>query len=60
LPRLEDFASSFGADFYGLPRNQSTITLEKRAWSPPGQLAFGPEELVPFRAGESVAWALRP
>jgi dihydroorotase len=60
LARLEDFASSFGADFYRLPRNQGTITLERRAWSPPSQLAFGSDKLVPFRAGESVAWALRP
>jgi dihydroorotase len=60
LPKLEDFASGFGADFYRLPRNQGTITLERRPWSPPGHVAFGSEELVPFRAGESVAWALRP
>ncbi len=33
LPKLEDFASGFGADFYRLPRNQGTITLERRAWS---------------------------
>jgi dihydroorotase len=60
LARLEDFASSFGADFYRLPRNQGTITLERSAWSPPARIPFGPDELVPFRAGESVAWALRP
>ena len=29
LERLEGFASHFGADFYGLPRNTSTITLVK-------------------------------
>jgi dihydroorotase len=60
LPRLEDFASGFGADFYRLPRNQDTLTLERRAWTAPARLPFGSEELVPFRAGESVAWALRP
>ena len=30
LDRLEDFAGSFGADFYGLPRNRQTIVLTKR------------------------------
>jgi dihydroorotase len=60
LPKLEDFASSFGADFYRLPRNRDTITLERRAWTAPATLPFGSDELVPFRAGESLAWALRP
>jgi dihydroorotase len=59
LSKLEDFASSFGADFYRLPRNQGTITLERRSWTVPDRLAFGTEELVPFRARENIAWALR-
>jgi dihydroorotase len=60
LARLEDFASGFGADFYRLPRNQGTITLERRAWSAPASIPFGSEQLVPLRAGETIAWALRP
>ena len=60
LSRLEDFASGFGADFYRLPRNQDCITLERRPWIAPAHLPFGSEQLVPFRAGESIAWALRP
>ena len=59
LDRLEDFASHFGADFYRLPRNVGTLTLERRAWSPPATYALNPGELVPLRAGESVAWAVR-
>jgi dihydroorotase len=59
LPKLENFASGFGADFYRLARNQGTITLEKRAWQPPTHYAFGADELVPFRAGETIDWALR-
>lgn len=35
LDRLEDFASAFGADFYGLPRNRGTITLARR---PPAEI----------------------
>jgi len=58
LPRLEAFASHFGADFYGLPRNQSTITLIQDAWSPVAHYAFGDDTLIPFRAGETVHWRL--
>ena len=58
LPRLEAFASFYGADFYGLPRNRDTITLVKQAWRVPPELAFGKETLVPLRAGESVSWQL--
>ena len=38
LDKLEAFASFNGADFYGLPRNQSTITLKKESWTPPRAL----------------------
>jgi dihydroorotase len=60
LARLEDFAASFGADFYRLPRNSSTLTLRRQSWSPPAHYPFGADELVPMRAGESVAWSLEP
>jgi dihydroorotase len=59
LDRLEGFASDFGADFYGLPRNAQRIRLRKRSWTPPASYAMGGENrLVPMRAGESVAWEL--
>jgi len=58
LPRLEGFASRFGAEFYGLPQNQDTITLVREEWTVPQTLAFGGEQLVPLRAGETVAWKL--
>ncbi len=58
LPRLEAFASFYGADFYGLPRNTGQITLIKEAWTVPAEVAFGDGTLVPMRAGESVAWRL--
>ncbi|MBX3463527.1 MAG: dihydroorotase [Planctomycetes bacterium] len=60
LDRLEAFASWHGADFYGLPRNGGTITLERRAWTVPATLPFGDGELVPMRAGQTVAWRLVP
>jgi dihydroorotase len=56
---LEGFASDFGADFYGLPRNADRIRLVRRAWSPPANYPMGGDNrLVPMRAGESIAWQL--
>ena len=58
LDKLEGFASVFGAQFYGLPLNPGTITLERAEWRVAERLAFGAEELVPLRAGETVSWKL--
>ncbi|MDT8311996.1 MAG: dihydroorotase, partial [Methylophaga sp.] len=58
LDKLEAFASFYGADFYGLPRNKSQITLHKQSWQVPETLAFADSELVPLRAGESVHWQI--
>ena len=58
LERLEGFASRFGADFYGLPRNADNVTLVREAWDVPADCAFGAERIVPLRAGESVRWRL--
>lgn len=59
LDRLEAFASHFGPDFYGLPRNADTITLERRPWKVPAEWGMDPLTLVPLRAGETVAWSLQ-
>ena len=56
LDRLEAFASFFGADFYGLPRNGDTLTLRRETWSAPERLGLGGEALVPLRAGEPIRW----
>jgi dihydroorotase len=58
LARLEGFASFHGPDFYGLPRNRTTITLTREPWSPPGHFPFGSDTLIPFRAAETVHWRL--
>lgn len=60
LPRLEGFASEFGADFYGLPRNNEKITLVRDPWPVPHSLAFGHDELIPFRAGGQIQWRIAP
>ena len=59
LDRLEGFASFHGPDFYGLPRNTSTVTLVKQTWTPPESFAFGEgAELKPLAAGEALGWKL--
>jgi dihydroorotase len=58
LDKLEGFAAVHGARFYGLPLNEERITLERSEWRVPERLAYGAEELVPLRAGETIAWKL--
>ncbi len=58
LDKLEAFASFNGPAFYGLPRNEGTITLKKESWLPPESYAFGNAELKPLRSGESLPWKL--
>jgi len=59
LDRLEGFASHFGADFYGLPRNASKITLKREAWTVPERLAYTDgEEIVPYWAGRELGWRI--
>ena len=58
LDRLEGFASRHGAQFYGLPVNQGTLTLAEESWPVPAEVPFGADRLVPLRAGARVAWKL--
>ena len=58
LDKLEGFASFYGADFYGLPRNTQSITLRKEEWQVPATVGFGEHLLVPLRAGEILKWKL--
>jgi len=58
LDKLEGFASHFGADFYGLPRNIDNIILERREQTLVNEVTFGSKTLVPFFAGETLAWTL--
>jgi len=62
LDKLEGFASHFGADFYGLPRNTDTITLVKENWTVPETVPFSDGKnaapLVPFFAGQTLSWRL--
>lgn len=56
IDKLEAFASFHGADFYGLPRNTDTLTLQRQAWTLPEALPFGEATVKPLRGGESLSW----
>ncbi len=58
LDKFEGFASFFGADFYRLPRNQATVTLEKQSWEVPLSYPFAEETIIPLRAGEILTWRI--
>lgn len=58
LDKLEGFCSFHGCDHYGLPRNEGTITLEKKEWVVPMRYKFGASVVRPLRAGETVAWSI--
>lgn len=45
LDKLENFASRFGAEFYGLPLNESQITLIKKEWQPSADFDFEDSKL---------------
>jgi dihydroorotase len=59
LDRLENFASRFGADFYGLPQNNGSITLHKADWTIPAELPYGEDTLIPFWSGQTCHWKLK-
>ena len=58
LDRLEAFASLNGPRHYGLAPNAETITLERSAWTAPGEMKVdGPEErALIHRGGETIPW----
>lgn len=59
LDKLEAFASFYGPDFYGLARNEHTVTLEKSPWQVPASFEFGQDVLVPVKAGETLQWRVQ-
>ncbi len=56
LDKLEGFASESGAHFYGLPLNNSYITLKKQSWQMPEKLLLGSDNIIPICAGEHLSW----
>jgi len=58
LTQFEGFASLHGPAFYGLPVNEGTVTLERSGTQVPGEVLVSGVQLVPFHAGEELAWQL--
>lgn len=54
LDKFEGFASEHGPNFYGLPFNAGTVTLERGETVVPERVG----EVVPFHAGETLGWRL--
>jgi len=60
LDKLEGFASHHGPDWYGLPRNEGTISLTRTETPVPSTYAFDGGEVVPLLAGEILPWRTAP
>ncbi|CAM3090821.1 dihydroorotase [Pseudoalteromonas distincta] len=59
LGMLEGFASHFGPDFYELPRNTDTVTLERKPWKVPASYTLGDSEVVPIKAEDTIDWFVK-
>ena len=60
LEQLEGFASHFGPDFYGQPRNADSITLVREEWTMPTSFAYSDgQRIVPLQAGETLTWKMQ-
>lgn len=58
LDKLEAFASFNGPAFYGMPRNQGTVTLRRESWTIPAELPMGDSTVVPLNGGETINWKM--
>lgn len=56
LDKLEGFAGEHGANFYGLPLNEGTVTLARAQVVVPEGIGGGETAVVPFHAGETLGW----
>lgn len=59
IEKLEGFASHFGADFYGLPRNQQTVTLVRQSWQVADQVEIAGQTFIPYWAGDTLSWQVK-
>ncbi len=56
LDKLEAFASVSGPKFYGLPLNEGKVVLQRQETVVPQNLPGPDTTLVPFHAGNTLAW----
>jgi dihydroorotase len=58
LDKFEAFASLNGPAFYGMPVNETMITLKKAPVTVPDTVDANGTIIVPFHAGETLRWRL--
>ncbi len=58
LKHFEKFASINGPQFYGLPINKDKIVLQKSPSNIDCEILAEDSHIIPFHAGESMAWSL--
>jgi len=59
LDRLEAFVSVFGAQHYGLPLNEGTITLVEKPFRVPTHYPCAQNDrIIPLLAGEALEWSI--
>jgi len=58
LDKLEGFASEYGPRFYDLSLNEGRIQLERKETKVPETLSCAGTDIVPFHAGEILAWTV--
>jgi dihydroorotase len=56
LDKLEGFASINGPSFYGLPVNETRVTLERQECPVPERIEVAGGQVVPWMAGETLKW----
>ncbi|HBZ19237.1 MAG TPA: dihydroorotase [Betaproteobacteria bacterium] len=58
IDKLENFTSTFGANFYGLPLNVGQVRLLRKSQEILPQYLYPGGGIVPFRAGEKMDWSV--
>jgi len=60
LHNFENFCSKNGADFYGLPYNEGTITIVKENWTAPNVFKTNDGvSIIPMRAQKEIKWKIK-
>lgn len=58
IEKLPDFASRFGATFYGLSINTTERTLIKKPQTIAHDFDYSGGKIIPFMAGQTLAWQI--
>ncbi|MCM2129461.1 dihydroorotase [Larsenimonas rhizosphaerae] len=59
LQHFEAFCSDNGPAFYGLPRNEGTVTLTRTPTLMADHIGQGEQMFVPYKAGEHLSWSVK-